>query len=337
MPTGRMNGEMTGRELVTKAVTFDCPERVPGVLPEPWGSDFFRVRPSKDPAWEPSVEGEDEWRCVWKKVSPNDTSKGQVKVHPLANLEDLDDYEFPDYDLPVRYEHIQDELEKNEEDKFVLGSIPLSLIHRLRYLRGTRTAMLDPYQNPEELNYLLDRMTDVALDSLERMAALGVDGIMSADDWGLQDRSFMSPRIFRKFFKERYARVYRRAHEHGILTFLHSCGHIIELLEDFIDADLDVIQMDQQENMGMRNLGEGFGGRLAFWCPVDIQNTMVKGSVGDVVEYAKDLIEYLGSYDGGFICKWYGSWETVGHTMEKIEAMSEAFTRYGKYGKRVEG
>lgn len=322
---------MTGREIITKAVLFDEPERVPRHLPEPWGSDFLRVRVGKDPKWSPSVKGEDEWGCIWKKVSPNDKSKGQVKVHPLEDYSNLEDYEFPVYDMPDRYQHIPDELEKNNEDKFVLASIPLSLIHRLRYLRGTQRAMLDPYQNPEELRYLLENMTQIALDSLEHLKSLEIDGIMSADDWGLQDRSFMSPQIFREFFKEYYARVYKKAHEYGMLTFLHSCGHISELLDDFIEAELDVIQMDQQQNMGMENLGENFGGRLSFWCPVDIQNTMVKGNVSDVEEYARNLIRYLGIYGGGFIAKWYGGWEAVGHTMEKIEAMSKTFSRYGKY------
>ena len=325
---------MTGRELIQRAVLFDGPDRVPGSLPEPWGSDLFRVRVRRDPSWEPSVEGEDEWGCVWKRVSPDDKTKGQVKVHPLDDYQKLRDYEFPNYDLPECYEHIPEELDSNEDDKFVLASLPFSLIHRLRYLRGTRRAMVDPYANPDEFRFLLGKITQIAVDSLERLAPLGIDGIMSADDWGLQDRSFMSPGIFRKYFKEHYARVYGKAHEYGLLTFLHSCGHISELLEDFIDTGLNVIQMDQQENMGLEHLADNFGGRLCFWCPVDIQNTMVKGSVSDVVEYAKKLIGYFGAFDGGFISKWYSSYEAVGHSKDKIDAMAKTFMEYGRYRSR---
>ena len=35
------------------------------------------------------------------------------------------------------------------------------------------------------------------------------------------------------------------------MTFLHSCGNIADLADDFIEADLQVIQMTQQENMGI--------------------------------------------------------------------------------------
>lgn len=326
-----MEKDTSGRERVRRCVLFDGPERIPYSLPEPWGSDLFRVRVARDPKWKPSIEGEDEWGCVWRKVSPEDKSKGQVKVNPLRDWGDLDKYSFPTYDLTECYEHIPGEIKRNEDDDFVLCSIPFSLIHRLRYLRGNRSAMLDPYIHRDELRFLLERLTEIALESLEHLAPLGIDGIISADDWGLQDRSFMSPEIFRRFFKKHYARVYRKAHAYGMLTFLHSCGHISELLEDFIEAELDVIQMDQQENMGVENLGDAFGGRITFWCPVDIQQTMVSGSVQDVVEYAKRLIGCLGAYDGGFIAKWYGGAEALRHTREKIEAMAEAFVRYGRY------
>ncbi len=322
---------MTGRELVKRAVLFKGPERVPRALPDPWGSDFFSVGVGKDPEWEPEVEGEDEWGCVWKKVSVQDRTMGQVKVHPLEDYSKLDDFPFPDYDIPERYEHIPEKLEENEEEKFVLCSVPLSLIHRLDYLRGNRNAMMDPYKHPEELRTLLGKMTEITLASLEHLSGLGIDGIISCDDWGLQDRSLMPPQTFRKFFKPFYRKIYHRAHSYGMLNFLHSCGHITELLDDFIEAELNVIQMDQQQNMGVQFLADNFGGRICFWCPVDIQNTMIHGTVDEVRAYAKNLIDSLGCFNGGFISKWYPSPDAVQHSWEKINAMSEAFVKYGNY------
>ena len=71
-------------------------------------------------------------------------------------------------------------------------------------------------------------------------------------------------------------------------------------------------------------------GKLCFWCPVDIQNTMIKGTVEDVKNYAKKLIDYFGKFNGGFIAKWYPSPEAVNHSWEKIDAMAETFIEYGK-------
>ncbi len=321
---------MTGRELVRRAVLFQNPDRVPWDLPEPWGSDFLHVGPDGDPDWEPGVDGEDEWGCVWQK-DPSGKTMGQVKVHPLGDYSLLDGYRFPNYDLPVRYESAKRAIESNVEEKFVLAGIPLSFIHRLEYLRGHVEAWTDAYEHPRELEGLLDRLADVAIDSIRYFAEIGADGIISCDDWGLQDRAMISPELFRKFFEPRYARVYSVAREYGILTFLHSCGYISELLDGFIESGLQLIQMDQQENMGVEELSRRFGGRLCFWCPVDIQQTMVKGTVEDVRLYAKKLIDSFGRFNGGFIAKWYPSPKAVDHSWEKIAAMSEAFAEYGNY------
>jgi len=79
----------------------------------------------------------------------------------------------------------------------------------------------------------------------------------------------------------------------------------------------------------VEKLADLYGGKLCFWCPVDIQNTMVKGSVEDVKDYARKLITSFGSFDGGFIAKWYPSPEAPGHSWDKIRAMAETFVEYG--------
>ena len=134
-----------------------------------------------------------------------------------------------------------------------------------------------------------------------------------------------------------YRQNWKLAHELGMDVWLHSCGHIIDVLPMLIDAGLDVIQQDQQENMGLETLNERFGGKLAFWCPVDIQQTMINGSPAEVAAYAKRLIETLGSHNGGFVSMAYSSPKDVQHTSENIDAMCKAFRTYGVYpGTNVE-
>ena len=111
-----------------------------------------------------------------------------------------------------------------------------------------------------------------------------------------------------------------------------SCGYIIDLLSTLKDAGLNVIQQDQQENMGLENLDAKVGGRLAFWCPVDIQKTMVQGTVADVRAYVRRMIATLGSHNGGLVSMAYSTPEAVQHTPEKIAAMCAAFREYGRYG-----
>ena len=115
-----------------------------------------------------------------------------------------------------------------------------------------------------------------------------------------------------------------------MLTFLHSCGYIVDILDDLIEIGLDVIQMDQQENMGLDLLGKRFGGRITFWCPVDIQNTMARGSLQEICAYCRKMVAALGRPAGGFIARWYGDPAAVGHTQEAIKAMGEEFLKLSR-------
>ncbi|MCX7916585.1 MAG: hypothetical protein N2589_00400 [bacterium] len=330
---------MTSREIVKRAVLFEGPERIPYDLPPEYGSDFLIVGPDPDPDWKPSIQTETKWEdefgCIWEKL-PGDVTMGQCKFHPLSDYSDWSKVKFPDYEKKERYLTAKKRIEENKEEKFVLASIPFSLIHRLEYLRGHNEAWTDPYLYPEQLDKLLDKLCEIAIICIERFSEIGVDGIISADDWGFQDRLMVHPDIWYKVWKEKYKKVYKFARNKGILTFLHSCGYITDILEGLIDANLNVIQMDQQENMGVEYLSEKFGGRICFWCPVDIQNTMIKGTIEDVKNYARKLIDYFGKFNGGFIAKWYPSPLAVKHSEEKIKAMAETFIEYGKifYKKR---
>ncbi|MCC6730966.1 MAG: hypothetical protein IT208_16690 [Chthonomonadales bacterium] len=325
---------MTGSEMVRRAVRFQGPERIPRDLPPPWGSDFLWVGPSAQPGWTPAREGEDEWGCGWQK-DPEGRTMGQVKHHPLADYAAMGSHRFPDYDVASRYDAARTAIASNADRRFVLAHVPLSLIHRLEYLRGHVEAWTDPFEHPDELEHLLDRLAGIAITAVEHFAQAGAEGIISADDWGLQDRPMISPPLFRRFFKPRYARVYARARELGLLCFLHSCGHISNLLDDMIEAGVQVIQMDQQENMGVENLAARFGGRLCFWCPVDIQQTMVRGTVEQVRAYARRLIDTLGRFNGGFMAQWYASPDAVQHSREKIAGMCDEFVRYGDCASRA--
>ncbi len=323
---------MTSRERVRRAVLFQGPDRIPYRLPEPYGSDILGVGASDDPNWQPSIkteiEWEDEFGCIWTRLS-DDKTMGRVTSHPLTDYALLDDFPFPDYNNPARYEAARQAIAENDDEKFVLASVPLSFSHRLEYLRGHDAAWTDPYEHPAELRRLLSRLADIAIDAIDHFAEIGADGIMSYDDWGLQDRCMVRPDIFAEFFKPAFHRVYHHSHERGLLNFLHSCGHVTDLLDHFIEAELDVIEVQQQQNMGLETLAERFGGRICFWCPVDIQNTMVRGSVEEVRAYARKLIDSFGCFNGGFIAHWYSDPGAIDHTQEKIDAMSQEFVEYG--------
>lgn len=179
---------------------------------------------------------------------------------------------------------------------------------------------------------LLDILVEMNLSTIEHYSNEGVDGYMLYDDWGLQDRLMISPVIWRELWKPCYFKIFSAAHQAGMLTLMHSCGYIIEIIDDLIEAGLDIIQIDQQENMGLEALGNRFRGKITFFSPVDIQSIMVNGSDDEIRVYCHKMADILGTDTGGFIPKWYDDPTSVGHRAEAIDVMCEEFLKIS--GKR---
>jgi len=313
---------MTPREVVKRTVRFQGADRFPySLLPE-YGSDFGHVWMAPSPEDRP-VKGVDEWGCVWENIGVS--RLGEVKDFPIKEWSDFDRMRVPDIREERRWEVVKGAREQ-AGDKFLLAH-GISLYERVHFLRGLENTWCDIHTAPEELGRLIDLLADMAVYAIGRFAAGGADGIIHYDDWGLQDRLMISPDSWRAIWKPRYARVYKAAHEAGLLTFLHSCGEITSILGDLIEAGLDVIQMDQQENMGLERLGQEFGGRITFWCPVDIQQTMSRGSMDEIRAYCGKLVRTLGRPTGGFIATCYPDPEGAGHRPEAVRAECEEFLR----------
>jgi hypothetical protein len=313
---------MNSRELVTRTVRFQGPERLPYDLPEPYGSDFYWVGMSPSPDDRPR-SGTDEWGAVWKNLGQ--TNLGEVKDYPLKQWEDFPSLSIPDIQDPRRWTNLEN-LREKAGDKFILGN-GISIYERVHFIRGLENTWMDIYDHPLELEKLIDVLVEMNLVAIERYAAAGADGLIFCDDWGLQNRLMIAPKAWRSIWKPRYARIFQAARAHGMLNFLHSCGYIVDILDDLIEIGLDAIHMDQQQNMGLELLGARFGGRLTFFAPVDIQNAMVYGTPDDIRAYCHAMDHLLGRAQGGFIPRWYSDPIGAGHRPEAIEAMCDEFVK----------
>jgi hypothetical protein len=316
---------MTPREVVRRTVRFEGADRIPYALTTEHGTDFAGVGMAPSPDARPR-QGLDEWGCVWENIGVSNL--GEVKRPVIRDWTAWDSLKIPDIRDPKRWQSMAGA--RDAAGNRFLMAYGISLYERVHFLRGLEDTWVDIHAAPEELERLTDLLVDMNLYAIERYAAAGADGYMLYDDWGLQHGLMISPESWRNIWKPRYARVYGAAHDAGLLTFLHSCGDIVSILDDLIEAGLDVIQMDQQENMGLDLLGGKFGGRITFWCPVDIQATMVHGTADEIRAYCRKMVSVLGRPRGGFIAKWYGDPAGAGHSPEAIEAMCDEFLRLSR-------
>jgi len=332
---------MTSRERVKKAIHFESPDRIPHYLPDGEQNDLLWIWPPKPkPIREWTNVGDndemtDAWGTKFQRVAGGRIGRGEVLEPVLPDITKHEEYKIPDLHNPEIIGFIKDKIAQNaatENPKYVLSVMPYSSLNEGTHnLMGIENMFLAYYEHPEELKAFIARLSALQEESIRILAELGCDGVMGYDDWGLQAGLMVGIPQIEEFFMPHYRKNWGLAHELGMDVWLHSCGQIIDVLPLFIDAGLNVIQQDQQENMGLEVLSEKFGGKLAFWSPVDIQKTMIEGSPEEVSAYAKRMINTLGAHNGGFVSMAYSTPEDVNHTPENMAAMCKAFRENEKY------
>jgi len=313
---------MTSREIIARTIKFQNPRRLARDFPERYGSDFAWVEMSPSPDIRPT-RGIDEWGCVWENIGAH--YLGEVKDFPLKDWKDFNKLKIPDINDPARFKSLEG-IRERARDKFLMG-IGISIYERVHFIRGLENTWMDIYEYPDELGRLIDILVDMNMAAIKKYAEAGVDGLFITDDWGLQSQLMISPDSWRKIWKPRYARIFEAAHSAGIHTLMHSCGYIVDIMDDLIEIGLDAINMQQQENMGLELLGSRFGGRITFYCPVDIQSTMVYGTAEEIRAYCRKMVKLLGRPEGGFIPSSYDDPEGIGHKQENLNAMCEEFIK----------
>lgn len=125
----------------------------------------------------------------------------------------------------------------------------------------------------------------------------------SGDDFGTQTGPFVSPRMFRALVLPYFAERVRWLRRFTDATFFHhSCGSVVAVIPDLIDAGVQILNPIQPRAAGMEpeRLKREFGDRLTFYGGVDTQILLPRGTPAEVEAATRELIGVLGR-DGGYV------------------------------------
>jgi hypothetical protein len=149
---------------------------------------------------------------------------------------------------------------------------------------------------------------EIALANLEKLhRVLGSKvhvTLITGTDFGAQNSLFISRQSYRDLYKPFHKAVNDWLHKHTAWkTFIHSCGSVVELIPDFIEAGFDILNPVQTAAAGMdpKGLKERFGDQIVFWGGgVDTQKTLPFGTPEEVRREVRERVEIFGR-GGGFV------------------------------------
>ena len=213
-----------------------------------------------------------------------------------------DAYAFPDPVADFQHANIDAVLARYGDTHCIVGGTVGTMFETAWMLRGLAQFLMDMALNEGYAEELIERGMRYHLDLAKRFVAKGVDVIWTGDDFGEQHKMLMSPKMWRRYFKPRYAEYYaelKRLNPNLIIAH-HSDGNIEPIIPDFIEIGLDVLQAVQPQSMDPEKLKRQYGERLAFWGTMDVQHTFPYGTPEDVAAEARQRMEIVGR-DGGLI------------------------------------
>ena len=289
---------------------------------------------------DPHSDYTDSWGSGQTEITPGDWFPG---IHPLAGArtsEDLERYQgWPDMSDPSRVAHVRETARQLvEENRYAILATPWLLFpfERAHAMQGMEAFLLNMATDPDFARALLEKIAHYCKQLMGRfLEELGgnADIIKIGDDLGTQNSLMISPQMYRDILKPVHADFisFIKSRTRAKIMF-HSCGDVGPLIGDFIDIGVDILNPIQTSTGSISDLPalkKRFGKNMVFCGGIDSHRILPFGSVADVREEVRRVMQILGPGGGCMI----GPVHTVMNDVppENVLAMVDAVEEFGHY------
>jgi uroporphyrinogen decarboxylase len=280
----------------------------------------------------------DAWGVTWQKppssyyydmiqpALPGGITVSDVLKHPWPDPHD------PGYTRGLR-ERVK--AQRASTDCALVLNVSIYPVQCSQFIRGYEDWFLDMAAEPKLMGILFDLLTDIMQGTVgDVLAEVGdlVDVVSVSDDIGMQDRTTVSPEMYRRLIKPRQARAFRFIHDHTPAPLMyHTCGSVYAIMDDLIEIGVDALNPVQTSaaNMDLVRLKNEFGHRISFWGGIDSSRILPWGTLGQVRDEVRRVIRTLGPGGGYILNSVHNVQPDV--PVENLLAMFEAAREFGSY------
>ena len=226
------------------------------------------------------------------------------RYHPLkgmSTVEEINNYPWPDMGEAYRYEEVARKTREFRERGYpVCGEMYQTIFETAWLMRDMQALLVDMMLNQEIAHAIFENLTRVRIGQARLFAEAGVDIIRLGDDVVSQQGLMMSGETYNTFLKPRVQRIVQAAKEvnPGVIIFMHCCGRVEEVIDDFIEAGVEVLNPLQPECNDLEGIQKKYKDKLSFWGGIGLQSTMHSGTPEEVAEKVLELNEIFGKENG---------------------------------------
>jgi uroporphyrinogen decarboxylase len=286
------------KENYRRVLARDDPSHV--CCPPPSKGEAYRgawphhSRPSPD-----ARQWRDEWGVLWQ-MREGEAFPTEGAVNSWDRIEEV---EPPDPSDPARMQPMDELVGSLDRERYFLSaSHPYFLYEKAINILTPAEFCAAMVGAPDRAHQLLDMILEFELGVARQYVRYRPDSVGLSDDYGHQDRLAMSPACWREFFKPRIKRVvdfYRGRLGPDIGVSLHSCGHVMPILEDLMEIGVDILHPVQSTANDLAEARRRTSGRLTLAGCICGQRVLPFGTAEEVRRevFAKlDLLWENGGY-----------------------------------------
>ena len=348
---------MTDRDNILRAVRFERPDTIPmsyHINAACWHSyppgaleELMAAHPLLFPAFEPGAQrvelttdadAEADHSFIDPWGNTRDTGERGIATvvtrHALASWDDFADFRAPDPATncgsgSIDWQAIETGLAAAKAaGQLARGGLQHGHTYlTLSDLRGFDGLTYDMADEEPRLWQLIEMVEAFNAEIVRRYVAAGAEWMGYADDLGMQEGPMMSPAHFRKYLKPSYGRLIAPAREAGCIVHMHSDGDIRELVDDLLDAGVEIVNLQDLVN-GIDWIEARLAGRVCIDLDIDRQAITRFGTPAQIDALVREEVERLGSREGGLMMI-YGLYPGV--PIENAGALMDAMERYATY------
>lgn len=255
--------------------------------------------------------------------------------HPLEEMETVEEmeaYPFPEFvaSQELIEKTLADNLALKAQDKVICGNMQCTVWETAWYLRGMEMLMMDMMAEEDTAAFVLDKVTELAIQRAEFFVKTGADTLYFGDDIGMQKTIMMSEELYCTWLKPRIKRVIdaARAINPDVIIFYHSCGFVEPFIKHLIEVGVDVLNPVQPECMDFEEIHAKYGDRISFHGTIGTQTTMPFGTPEEVREAVFRNLDIAGKHGGLLVAPTHLLEPEV--PWENIKAYIEACNDYTK-------
>ena len=270
----------------------------------------------------------DAWGCEWVNIQSG--LDGQVIGHPIKSWDEVKDYQPPEPLAGHDWERIGQSLRNAREQGRLArgGGLPHGfMFQRLYYLVGFEKLMMAFAEDIPEVRLLIEKVFSHNMAVISKYLELGANFMHFGDDMGMQISLPISPEHFRKYLiKPCFSKLFGACKDAGAHVYLHSDGHILEIIGDLVEYGLTIINPQIRANT-LDGLVRECKGKVCVNLDLDRQ-LFPFCTPEDADEHIKEATVKLGSREGGLMLHAECEPDVP---LENIEAICQSLEKYRLY------